>query len=166
MTGPDEYTALVSNNVFTNLMAARNLRAGAEIANRWPERAVELGVDEREIASWREAAGAMTVPFDEELGITSQSEGFTRYRKWDFAGTRPDQYPLLIHFPYYLLYSSQVVKQADLVFALYLCGDEFDAGAEAARLRLLRGDHGARLIPVSVHPSDRGGRSRASRPRP
>jgi alpha,alpha-trehalose phosphorylase len=67
----------------------------------------------------------MVVPFDHELGVTAQSEGFTRYRHWDFAATRAEEYPLLLHYPYYLLYSSQVVKQADLVFALYLCGDHF-----------------------------------------
>ena len=79
-----------------------------------------------EIAAWRRAAEHVVVPFDRELGVTSQSDGFTRYRRWDFAATPPDQYPLLLHYPYYLLYSSQVVKQADLVFALYLCGDYFD----------------------------------------
>ena len=46
--------------------------------------------------------------------------------RWDFAATHAEEYPLLLHYPYYLLYSSQVVKQADLVFALYLCGDHFD----------------------------------------
>src|SRR5215218_7077839 len=46
-------------------------------------------------------------------------------------GHPPDEYPLLLHFPYYLLYSSQVVKQADLVFALYVCGDQFDAEQKA-----------------------------------
>jgi alpha,alpha-trehalose phosphorylase len=127
VTGPDEYTALVDNNVFTNLMAARNLQAAADTAERHPERAAELEVDERELASWREAAAAIVVPFDVELGVTQQSEGFTRYRRWDFASTAPEDYPLLLSFPYYLLYSSQVVKQADLVFALYLCGDRFDA---------------------------------------
>ena len=46
VTGPDEYTALVDNNVFTNLMAARNLRAAADAVIRHPRRAAELGVDE------------------------------------------------------------------------------------------------------------------------
>src|SRR5688572_8949478 len=41
------------------------------------------------------------------------------------ASTSAEAYPLLLHFPYYLLYSSHVVKQADLIFALYLCGDQF-----------------------------------------
>ncbi|MCD9624148.1 glycoside hydrolase family 65 protein [Rhabdothermincola salaria] len=126
VTGPDEYTALVDNNTFTNLMAARNLRAAAEVASRHPYRAAELGVDEDEVQAWCEAADAIVVPYDEELGVTAQSEGFTRYRRWDFAGTDPEYFPLLLHYPYYLLYSSQVVKQADLVFALYTCGDHFD----------------------------------------
>ena len=127
VTGPDEYTALVDNNVFTNLMAARNLQVAADVAERHPEHAAELAVDDREVASWRNAAAAIVVPFDEELGVTSQSEGFTRYRSWDFASTPPNRYPLLLHYPYYLLYSSRIVKQADLVFALYACGDQFDA---------------------------------------
>jgi alpha,alpha-trehalose phosphorylase len=126
VTGPDEYSALVDNNVFTNLMAARNLRVAADLVDRHPDRARELGVERSEVEAWRQAADAMVVPFDDKLGVTSQSEGFTRYRRWDFEGTRADQYPLLLHFPYFKLYSSQVVKQADLVFALYACGDCFD----------------------------------------
>jgi alpha,alpha-trehalose phosphorylase len=127
VTGPDEYTALTDNNVFTNLMAARNLRAAADAAERHPDRAAELAVSGAEVTEWRRAADAMVVPFDDALGVTSQSEGFTRYRAWDFVHTAPEQYPLLLHQPYYRLYSSQVVKQADLVFALYACGDQFDA---------------------------------------
>lgn len=126
VTGPDEYTALVDNNVFTNLMAARNLRVAADVAVRYPERARDLSVEQAEIDSWLKAADTMTIPFDDELGVTAQSAGFTRYRTWDFKGTREEEYPLLLHYPYYLLYSSQVIKQADLVFALYLCGDCFD----------------------------------------
>lgn len=125
VTGPDEYTALVDNNVFTNLMAARNLHTAADVATRYPARADEFDIDDEEIASWRNAASAMVVPFDDELGVTPQSEGFTRYRKWNFGATRDEDYPLLLHYPYYQLYSSQVIKQADLVFALYLCGDCF-----------------------------------------
>ena len=56
VTGPDEYSALANNNVFTNLMAARNLRAAAEAATRWPERAVDLGVEAQEIETWVDAA--------------------------------------------------------------------------------------------------------------
>jgi alpha,alpha-trehalose phosphorylase len=106
-------------------MATKNLRAAADVAGRYPERAAELGVDHEEISRWQEAAERMLVPFDDKLGVTAQSEGFTRYRRWDFDSMREDEFPLLLHFPYYLLYSSQVVKQADLVFALFACGDHF-----------------------------------------
>jgi alpha,alpha-trehalose phosphorylase len=131
VTGPDEYTALGDNNVYTNLMAARNLTVAADAAVRHPKRAAELRVDEEEIASWRDAAAAMEVPFDADLNITPQCEGFTRYRRWDFAATQPTDYPLLLHYHNYLLYSSQVIKQADLVFALYACGDRFDPEQKA-----------------------------------
>jgi alpha,alpha-trehalose phosphorylase len=131
VTGPDEYTALVNNNVFTNLLAARNLRSAADLAVCHPRRAAELGVDEEEIAGWRDAAAGMVIPHDEELGVTPQSDGFTRLRRWDFAASSDDRYPLLLHHHNYRLYSSQVVKQADLVFALYVCGDCFDAEQKA-----------------------------------
>jgi len=131
VTGPDEYTALVDNNVYTNLMAARNLRAAADAAVRHPQRAAELRIDDEEVASWRDAAAAMVIPFDPELGVHQQSAAFTRYRKWDFEATCSDDYPLLLHFPYYLLYTSQVVKQADLVLALYACGECFEPEQKA-----------------------------------
>ncbi len=125
VTGPDEYTAIVDNNVYTNLLARRNLRAAADAVARHPDRAGELGVDAEEAASWRDAADAMVIPFDSNLGVHPQSEGFTEHQRWDFAATRPDQYPLLLHFPYFDLYRKQVVKQPDLVLAMYVCGEAF-----------------------------------------
>jgi alpha,alpha-trehalose phosphorylase len=132
VTGPDEYSAIADNNVYTNLMAERNLRGAADAAERNPERAHELGVDVEEEAAWRDAAQAMLIPYDEALGVHPQAEEFTEHAVWDFAGTEPDQYPLMLHFPYFDLYRKQVVKQADLVLALFLRGDAFSE-AEKAR---------------------------------
>ncbi|HEU5004330.1 MAG TPA: glycosyl hydrolase family 65 protein [Actinomycetota bacterium] len=125
VTGPDEYSALGDNNVYTNLMAERNLRAAADAVERFPNEAAALGADAEEAASWRDAAGAMFVPFDEALNVHPQAEGFTHYQVWDFAGTEPEQYPLMLSFPYFDLYRKQVCKQADLVLALDLRGDCF-----------------------------------------
>jgi alpha,alpha-trehalose phosphorylase len=125
VTGPDEYSAIADNNVYTNLMAQRNLRAAADAAERHPNVVRALGVSREETASWRDAATAMVIPYDEQHGIHPQAEGFTEHQTWDFEGTKPDQYPLLLHFPYFDLYRKQVVKQADLVLALHLCGDSF-----------------------------------------
>jgi alpha,alpha-trehalose phosphorylase len=133
VTGPDEYTALADNNVYTNLMAARNMEKAAELAVRHPQHAARLGVDEEEIASWRDAAAKIVVPFDRDARITQQCNGFSRLRKWDFEHTPPEHYPLLLHYHNYILYSSQVVKQADLVFAIYLCGDRWEDEEQKAR---------------------------------
>ncbi len=132
VTGPDEYSAVADNNVFTNLMAQRNLLAAAQAVERHPSEATALGVDDEESAAWRDAAQAMLVPYDDMLEVHQQSEGFTRHATWDFAHTETDQYPLLLHFPYFDLYRKQVVKQADLVLAMYLRGDAFSP-AEKAR---------------------------------
>ncbi len=116
VTGPDEYTAIVRDNTFTNLMAAHNLRVAAEACARHAEKAREMGVTTEETAAWRDAANAANIPFDEELGVHQQCEGFTTFAEWDFE--KNDTYPLLLHEPYVRLYPAQVIKQADLVLAM------------------------------------------------
>jgi alpha,alpha-trehalose phosphorylase len=125
VTGPDEYSALADNNVYTNLMAQRNLREAAAAADRHRDRADQMGVDNEELAAWRDAADAMLIPYDETLGVHPQAEGFTEHQVWDFDSVGRDRYPLLLHFHYFDLYRKQVVKQADLVLALHLCGYAF-----------------------------------------
>jgi alpha,alpha-trehalose phosphorylase len=126
ITGPDEYTALCDNNVYTNLIAARNMEVAADLSAKHLRHAHALGLTEEEVASWRDAASAIVVPFDKHARITQQCNGFTRLRSWDFEHTPPDEYPLLLHHHNYTLYSSRVVKQADLVFAIYLFGDRWE----------------------------------------
>ena len=125
VTGPDEYSALADDNVYTNLMAQQNLRAAADAVDRHPDRAAALGVEPEEVKAWRDAAEAIFVTYDAELGVHPQSQGFTGHEVWDFARTGPDQYPLFLHFPYFDIYRKQVVKQADLVLAMHLRGDAF-----------------------------------------
>jgi alpha,alpha-trehalose phosphorylase len=125
VTGPDEYSALADDNVYTNLMAQQNLRAAADVAERYLEESGRLGVYEEERRAWQAAAEAMYVPWDAELAIHPQAELFTTHQVWDFEHTRPDQYPLFLHFPYFDLYRRQVVKQADLVLAMQFRDDAF-----------------------------------------
>ena len=131
VTGPDEYSAIHDNNVYTNLMAQQNMMCAADLAEKQPAAAHELGVTTEETASWRDAAIAMYIPYDERLGVHPQHEGFTDYARWDFEGTPPESYPLLLHFPYFQLYRKQVVKQADLVMAMLLFPDYFSQEQKA-----------------------------------
>ena len=131
VTGPDEYSALADNNVYTNLMAQRNLDGAANAALRHPDVADRLGVTADEITGWRDAAKNMTIPYDEVAGIHPQAEGFTEHAVWDFASTPPENYPLLLHYSYRELYRKQVVKQADLALAMHTRGDMFTAEQKA-----------------------------------
>ncbi|WP_306215471.1 glycoside hydrolase family 65 protein [Actinoplanes sp. RD1] len=118
VTGPDEYTALVDDNMFTNLMAQHNLLGAASYGSRMP------GVADDEIARWKELAEALFLPYSATRNVHEQHSGFTRFEEWDFSA---DGYPLFMHYPYLDLYRRQVVKQADLVLAMMLRGDAFTA---------------------------------------
>ncbi len=128
VTGPDEYSAIVDDNVYTNLMAERNLRNAAEVASQHAKEAKGFGVDDEEIAAWRDAAAAMHIPYDERLKVHPQDADFLNHAVPDFEVW---EYPLLLHVPYFKLYRTQVVKQPDLVMALMARGDRFTAEEKA-----------------------------------
>jgi alpha,alpha-trehalose phosphorylase len=125
VTGPDEYSAIADNNLYTNLMAQRNLRAAAESVGRHRSVAARLKVRTGEVKAWRKAADQMFIAYDPALEVHQQASGFTHHERWDFKRTNVDQYPLFLNFPYFDLYRKQVVKQADLVLAMHLRGDAF-----------------------------------------
>jgi alpha,alpha-trehalose phosphorylase len=132
VTGPDEYSAIADNNVYTNLMAKRNLLAAVEAlqsaekgGSTRVDRSQWSDVTDEELDYWRRAAENMRVPYDARLKVHPQADGFTDHAVWDFDDTDASQYPLLLHFPYFDLYRKQVVKQADLVLALLRASHEF-----------------------------------------
>lgn len=133
VTGPDEYTAVVDDNVFTNLMAARNLRLAAAACRRQPQQAQDLGVTTEEMAVWIDAAASVHIPYDEELGVHPQCENFTRYGEWNFERSL-GRYPLMLYEPYVRLYRKQVIKQADLVLAMQWCTDAFTPEQKARNI--------------------------------
>ena len=133
VTGPDEYTTVVNDNAYTNLMARANLRGAVAALDRLERERpdahaailVDLGVTPAEVASWQRAADAMYVPYDEERGIHPQDSSFLEREVWDLAATPPEQFPLLLHHHPLVIYRHQVLKQADVVLAMFLLGDEF-----------------------------------------
>jgi alpha,alpha-trehalose phosphorylase len=135
VTGPDEYTTVVNDNTFTNLMARSNLRYAAETV-QWlraeaPDDFAALehttGLRPEEVTRWEQAAEAMYIPFDAERGINPQDANFLEKERWDFANTPDNHYPLLLHYHPLVIYRHQVIKQADVVLAMVLLGDEFSA---------------------------------------
>ena len=133
VTGPDEYNAMVNNNLFTNLMARHHLRFAAstleELCCDEPERFAAVvdrtGFREEEAQDWLRAAEAMYVPYDQELGIHLQDDSFLEKQPWDLENTPPERFPLLLHHHPLVIYRHRVVKQADVVMAHFLLGHEF-----------------------------------------
>ena len=162
VTGPDEYTAVVRDNVFTNLMAAHNLRTAADACARQPGRRRRAG--RRRPRRWRPGATPptpCTFPYDEELGVHQQCEGFTDLQRVGLRGQRAGSYPLLLHEPYVQLYPAQVVKQADLVLAMHWQSHAFTPEQKARNVDYYERADRARLVAVGVHP---GGDVRRGRP--
>ena len=133
VTGPDEYTAIVNNNCYTNLMARENMRYAAEIVRMLerddPDSFASLvrrtGLDPDEPGAWDQAAERMYLPYDERLKVHPQDDAFLDLERWDFANTPEDHYPLLLHYHPLNLYRSQVIKQADTVLAMFLLSEQF-----------------------------------------
>ena len=133
VTGPDEYTTVVNDNFYTNVMARFNLRYAARTVRflaEWNPEAFEALVREtdldlQELDDWDAAADCMFIPFDEELGINPQDSEFLQLEPWDWETTPPDHFPLLLHYHPLVIYRHQVLKQADVVLAMFLRSERF-----------------------------------------
>jgi alpha,alpha-trehalose phosphorylase len=133
VTGPDEYNAVVNNNAYTNLMARENLRYAAETVkslqftqpDAYNALAHKTALDPSEPEVWARAAENMYVPYDEERQIVLQDDSFLDREPWDFRNTPPEHYPLLLFYHPLNIYRKRVIKQADVVLAMFLLGDMF-----------------------------------------
>jgi alpha,alpha-trehalose phosphorylase len=133
VTGPDEYKAVVNNNAYTNLMARENLRYAAETVkslqftqpDAYNALAHKTALHPSEPEAWVRAAENMYVPYDEERQIVLQDDSFLDREPWDFRNTPPEHYPLLLFYHPLNIYRKRVIKQADVVLAMFLLGDMF-----------------------------------------
>ena len=133
VTGPDEYKTVVNNNAYTNLMARENLRYAARTveslratnAPAYAALADKTALESSEVEAWVRAAENMYVPYAGELKIVPQDDSFLEREPWDFKSTPSDHYPLLLFYHPLNIYRKQVIKQADVVLAMFLLGNAF-----------------------------------------
>jgi alpha,alpha-trehalose phosphorylase len=138
VTGPDEYKTVVNNNAYTNLMARENLRYAAETVaslrttnpDSYKALAHKTALEPSEVEAWKRAAERMYVPYDEQMGIYPQDDSFLDREPWDFRNTPSDKYPLLLFYHPLDIYRKQVIKQADVVLAMFLLGNAFSPEAK------------------------------------
>ncbi|SNY49227.1 alpha,alpha-trehalose phosphorylase [Arsukibacterium tuosuense] len=149
VTGPDEYTAIVNNNFYTNAMVQLQLEFSLQIFAKFPELALKLGVSDSELANWQRAAENMYLPYDEQLAVQAQDDSFLTKKPWDFANTPSDKYPLLLHYHPLVIYRHQVLKQADTVLANVLLDNRVSPAQKARDL--------AYYEPLTTHDSSLSG---------
>ncbi|MGB3684508.1 MAG: glycosyl hydrolase family 65 protein [Ornithinimicrobium sp.] len=133
VTGPDEYTTVVNDNLFTNVMAQFNLAVAASTLgdlkvsapDAYAKAKSRLHMDDGEIDEWRRAAKGMFIPYNPELGVHPQDSHFLDREMWNLEQTPDDKRPLLLHYHPLVIYRFQVLKQADVVLANFLQGDRF-----------------------------------------
>ncbi len=133
VTGPDEYTTVVNDNTYTNLMARLNLNYAASTVRRMehddPDAHAALVAEVHllpdEVEAWERAAELMYVPYDVDRQINPQDDTFLEREVWDLDATPRERFPLLLHYHPLVIYRYQVLKQADIVLAMFLLGNEF-----------------------------------------
>lgn len=134
VTGPDEYTAIVNNNYYTNAMAKYNLKWASKLYHllqKEDEKLLSLlckkiSLIEEEIQLFEKAYNNMYLPYNEEYKINAQDDTFLSKAVWDFENTPKEKYPLLLNYHPLTIYRYQVLKQADTVLAHFLAEDESD----------------------------------------
>lgn len=131
VTGPDEYTALVNNNCYTNLMARWHLQYAYDTAlfikknhpAEYRRITEKIKLEEVELKAWLKAAENMYIPFDPAQKVHPQDDGFFDKEVWDFASTPANNYPLLLYYHPLVIYRYQVCKQPDVILAQLLLED-------------------------------------------
>ena len=123
VTGPDEYTAIVNNNYYTNRMAKFNLQFAIDLINEFPKKAQALGVTEAEQQDLKKAAISVYLPYSKEKQINQQDDSAFDKPIWPFDKTPQKNYPLLLHYHPLKIYRYQVNKQADTLLADFLFDD-------------------------------------------
>lgn len=133
VTGPDEYNTVVNNNLYTNLMAQENMRFAIETIEKMRETkpdifeslAYKTKFDISELDIWKKAVDNMYIPYDAKMKIYPQDDEFLSKEEWDFENTPMDKYPLLLNFHPLVIYRHRVIKQADVVLAMFLQNHRF-----------------------------------------
>lgn len=131
VTGPDEYTAIVNNNYYTNALAKYHLGWTVKLSKALHDydkeaylelmRKIDGSLDE--LTKMEIAASKMYFEYDEELGVFMQDDSFKNKPVWDFDGTPKGNYPLLLHYHPLAIYRHKVLKQADTMLAMLMLDD-------------------------------------------
>lgn len=126
--GPDELDKHGKDNGYASLLARRHLRLAADwvkkIAALYPEDGAQLvqklEISSTELGSWKNTADKLAVPNVPGQDFPLQDEFLLAKKPLCFDGLTADEAFAMRH-------THRVVKQADIILAMYLLQDEFTA---------------------------------------
>ena len=137
--GPDEYSPMIDNNAYTNVMTAWTFRYCLDVLDRYQTADAlactalcdRLGWTAEERTDLQKAADEIFVPSDEDKGILLAYDGYLGREdltREAFHKRYPDGYgeSFMINF-----WRTQIIKQADTVLLLYLRSRDFDRDLKA-----------------------------------
>jgi len=128
--GPDEYCGITNNNLFTNMMAAHNLRLAAEAALVLKESRVDkyraLGLSDEETAEFTRLADALKTPRD-EAGRLRQDDSFHLLEPVDIALIKQGDEASYHGVCFDRLQRYKLIKQADVLLLMTRMPDAFTA---------------------------------------
>ncbi|MCT2882358.1 glycoside hydrolase family 65 protein [Lentilactobacillus buchneri] len=126
VTGPDEYENNVDNNWYTNLLAQWTLKYTLEILKEVsPEQAKQLNVSEDEKKHWQDIVDNMYLPYDKDLNIFVQHDGFLDKDLKPVSEIPADQLPLNQNWSWDKILRSPYIKQGDVLQGIWDFVDDF-----------------------------------------
>lgn len=134
VTGPNEYENNVNNNWYTNRIAAWTLEYTLEVIhdlkNNQPERYAQLEKNLEmktvELSKWQDIITNMYYPYDEELGVFLQQDGFLDKELIPVRELDPKHLPLNQNWSWDRILRSCYIKQADVLQGLYFLSEQYD----------------------------------------
>ncbi|MGB3591717.1 MAG: glycoside hydrolase family 65 protein [Nonlabens sp.] len=133
VTGPNEYENNVNNNWYTNYLAQWCIQYTIEQIDKVKEshnsdytRVMNAtNLNDNEIASWKEVADNMYLPYDEKLGVYLQQDGFLDKEITPVSQLPADSRPINQKWSWDRILRSCYIKQADVLQGFYFFEDHF-----------------------------------------
>jgi maltose phosphorylase len=133
VTGPNEYENNVNNNWYTNYLAKWCMEYAVENIHKVKETypsdydriMAKTQLTDREISSWMEVADNMYMPFDEELGVYLQQDGFLDKEIIPVNELSKEHRPINQKWSWDRILRSCYIKQADVLQCFYFFEDHF-----------------------------------------
>ncbi|HEY2493461.1 MAG TPA: glycoside hydrolase family 65 protein [Paenibacillus sp.] len=134
VTGPNEYENNVNNNWYTNHMAVWTMEYTLEVLTNlqhnepliYKELIDKMQLKEEETSKWQDIVAKMYYPYDAELNVFLQQDGFLDKDLTPVSELDPSNLPLNQKWSWDRILRSCYIKQADVLQGIFTLRDRFD----------------------------------------